>query len=620
MSSPSKTSGPEKRKLVDLSNLSDSDEEDGHQVNSSTTQKRRSRSSERMKTVDISTASSRASSREIMSGKIASSKVPSLNRSSDSSKISCPQCTLSNPEDAEECDLCGADLLGLGKRNATKEIVCKRCTSSNTDAATACTSCGANLRDDGWIPHGFYLNEIHDENGKRVEKGPLERCSTVNIPSLCLELDDLQEAWVMTMDLNPELFFLLFPAFREISRLFVFHGMDGGNPFQRSETNKGLEKELQKVNPHTKCFHPPPAPYGRHHSKGFVLFYKDKVRLIIHTANLVAKDLFNKTDAVWYKDFELLREDNRPRGENREFAPRLFKYFRAQMATVEADNPRAKGNLPDVGALWKYDFSTSDAALIASIPGKQAPGSKEWGQLALEHFLRKRPAHERAWPAVCQFTSFGSQTMPKKYGTDACWALDEFAQRALVREANAPVHFVFPSNLDCRRSIVGYAHGLFFVNKEASAACYESRIRPRLCWWNAAAAYPSRDRAFPHMKSYFAFNPTDPRHLSWACITSANLSKAAWGKFTLKGDLSISSWELGVLIMPEFCGNRKLVAYPKTPMQSQAPGEVVVPVPIALPPAKYTAKMNDPSDEMSLEAMERNIPVVLPAPVLASLS
>ncbi|GBG32674.1 Tyrosyl-DNA phosphodiesterase 1 [Hondaea fermentalgiana] len=508
--------------------------------------------------------------------------------------------------------MCGSSLV---PPEVDTDLVCGRCARRNPEAATACISCGSNLRNEDrtkWPVHGFLLNEIHDREGQRVAKGPLERASTASIPALTMELQGLQEAWVLSMDIDPAIFFRVFPAFRELRKLYVFHGMDGGSPFRRNEANRALEQTLRQVNSHVRCFHPPPKPYGKHHSKGFVLFYKDKLRVIVHTANLVPFDLFNKTDAVYYEDFELMREDGVPRGSNRVFGPSLLKYFRAQMdAIVEGmrGERRFADRLPEVASLWKYDFSTAHAALIASVPGTfSAAGATRWGQLALAAHLETLPAEERDWPVVCQFTSFGSQNMTKKHGSQACWALDEFARRALIRNQNADVHFVFPSNLDCRRSIVGYAHGLFFADKQAPSF---ARIRPRLCSWTAAEAYPSRNLAFPHMKSYFAYDPSDPRRLSWACITSANLSKAAWGNFTQKGDLSIRSWELGVLFTPALCGSgpRRLVA---SPARSVGAEDFVLPIPIRLPPVPYTASMDDPSSELPPNELTHVICVPVP--------
>jgi tyrosyl-DNA phosphodiesterase-1 len=59
-----------------------------------------------------------------------------------------------------------------------------------------------------------------------------------------------------------------------------------------------------------------------------------------------------------------------------------------------------------------------------------------------------------------------------------------------------------------------------------------------------------RNRAAPHVKTYIRFNQNNT--IDWAMLTSANMSKQAWGE-TLKpatGEVRIASWEVGVLVWP----------------------------------------------------------------------
>lgn len=57
----------------------------------------------------------------------------------------------------------------------------------------------------------------------------------------------------------------------------------------------------------------------------------------------------------------------------------------------------------------------------------------------------------------------------------------------------------------------------------------------------------------PHIKTYCRWSH---RGLYWFCLTSANLSKAAWGAFNrgskLDAPLRIMSYEAGVLFVPKF--------------------------------------------------------------------
>jgi len=55
----------------------------------------------------------------------------------------------------------------------------------------------------------------------------------------------------------------------------------------------------------------------------------------------------------------------------------------------------------------------------------------------------------------------------------------------------------------------------------------------------------------PHIKTYARISP-DGTKLGWFLLTSANLSKAAWGKLNKNHDrVTVMSWEAGVLFLPQ---------------------------------------------------------------------
>lgn len=66
----------------------------------------------------------------------------------------------------------------------------------------------------------------------------------------------------------------------------------------------------------------------------------------------------------------------------------------------------------------------------------------------------------------------------------------------------------------------------------------------------------NRSRAMPHIKSYCRISPCTTK-MSWFLLTSANLSKAAWGRrINLKDQKDqgnyIMAQEAGVLFLPKF--------------------------------------------------------------------
>lgn len=57
-----------------------------------------------------------------------------------------------------------------------------------------------------------------------------------------------------------------------------------------------------------------------------------------------------------------------------------------------------------------------------------------------------------------------------------------------------------------------------------------------------------RKRAAPHIKTYIRYGN---KSIDWALVTSANLSKQAWGEAANSlGEMRISSYEIGVLVWP----------------------------------------------------------------------
>lgn len=81
--------------------------------------------------------------------------------------------------------------------------------------------------------------------------------------------------------------------------------------------------------------------------------------------------------------------------------------------------------------------------------------------------------------------------------------------------------------------------------------CYLISDKSDHSQWRSRSRY--RSQAMPHIKTYCRWSD---RGMYWFVLTSANLSKAAWGAFN-KGSkldlpLRIMSYEAGVLFLPKF--------------------------------------------------------------------
>jgi tyrosyl-DNA phosphodiesterase 1 len=79
-----------------------------------------------------------------------------------------------------------------------------------------------------------------------------------------------------------------------------------------------------------------------------------------------------------------------------------------------------------------------------------------------------------------------------------------------------------------------------------------------------------RKRAAPHIKTYVRFSDSTKTSIDWMLVTSANLSKQAWGEATNPaGEVRICSYEIGVMTWPELFGeNATMVPTFKSDMPS----------------------------------------------------
>lgn len=119
-----------------------------------------------------------------------------------------------------------------------------------------------------------------------------------------------------------------------------------------------------------------------------------------------------------------------------------------------------------------------------------------------------------------------------------------------------------------------------------------------------------RQNAMPHIKSYARFDPSSGEQsgvLDYAILTSANLSKAAWGSFQKnETQLMIRSYELGVMFVPRDISNKTQVSRQLTVVGSNATAQalsddqsasqrrLLLPLPYRFPIKTYNPKEDEP--------------------------
>ncbi|NXT79107.1 TYDP1 phosphodiesterase, partial [Zapornia atra] len=328
--------------------------------------------------------------------------------------------------------------------------------------------------------------------------------------------------------------------------------------------------------------------FGTHHTKMMILLYEEGLRVVIHTSNLIAEDWHQKTQGMWLSPLypRLPQGTTGSAGESEtHFKSDLISYLTAY------NSPMLK---EWIDAIQEHDLSETRVYLLGSTPGRYQGSDKEkWGHLRLRKLLKKhassRPAQE-SWPVVGQFSSIGSM------GADGSkWLCSEF-QDSLVAagssvtnpKSDVPMHLVYPTVNNVRQSLEGYPAG--------GSLPYSIQTAQKQLWLHSyfhkwSAEISGRSQAIPHIKTYMRPSP-DFQKIAWFLVTSANLSKAAWGALEKNGaQLMIRSYELGVLFLPSAFGLDKGYFHVRgRALAGSSDSAAYFPVPYDLPPEQYGSK------------------------------
>lgn len=401
---------------------------------------------------------------------------------------------------------------------------------------------------------------------------------------------------------------------------------------------------------HKGAVKPSVERYGTHHSKFFLLGYEAGLRVIVvvregrggrvggaaffpfacphtphtpQTGNAIAAECDTMTQAVWWQDV--------PWAAAGGAAPAT-----GWGQTLAAYIPRLGFAPPLQTALLamvaRADFTSMRADVVATVPGSHAR-LDAWGHGALAAALARCKTHHPALvgaPVVAQSSSLGVLN-PNQI---ACYVR---AMSGGASEAGAPLGpptvdppllrlaLVWPTVDEVRNSVAGWESGGSIPGFPNALASDE--VRPRLCSWSGGGGRDPacRSNVMPHIKSYVRY--TAEGRLAWAVVGSANFSAAAWGLPTPHPPKATTkqynrSFELSVVLTPDgeaahrahrdygFCATPypsdwSLSAAPPPPppaptqptvrfwTAAAAPDAeggcevVAVPLPYALPPARY---------------------------------
>lgn len=325
--------------------------------------------------------------------------------------------------------------------------------------------------------------------------------------------------------------------------LTIVHG-------EQRESKKSLERSGSNYSNIKFCQAKLEIPFGTHHTKMMFLLYKEGFRVIIHTSNIVESDWAQKTQGMWIS--HLLPELKNPStlsGESpTNFKADLLEYISSYSAPLLEEWCQI---------IKKHDFSKVNVVLIGSSPGRHVGSRKTaFGHLKLRKVLNlsgpSKDVVQNDWFVVGQFSSIGSLGASPDQ-----WLRSELSSSFVTCKDTAMVSkpsclkLIYPSVENVRKSLEGYPAGgsLPYSIKVAQKQPY---LKSFLHQWKSDKL--GRTEASPHIKTYFRLSP-DNKKIAWFLVTSANLSKAAWGVLEKKGaHLMIRSYELGVLYLPKYFG------------------------------------------------------------------
>lgn len=324
--------------------------------------------------------------------------------------------------------------------------------------------------------------------------------------------------------------------------------------------------------------------YGTHHTKMMLLLYEEGMRVVIHTANLIEQDWYQKTQGAWISPIfpKLESSSKETLDSSTHFKMDLIEYLSAYKAYQLKDW---------INHIAKHNMSSARVTIIGSVPGRHV-GEKvmsSWGHMKLRKTLQGHgPMHDtvKSWPVIGQFSSIGSM------GPNAeSWLCGEWLQSLSTTklgsgpQTKARLQLIFPSKDNVRLSLEGFPAG-GSIPYSVNTAKKQTYLHDFFHVWKSDGR--GRTHAMPHIKTYVR-PMQDGSKAAWFLVTSANLSKAAWGSLEKKASqLMIRSYEIGVLFLPKFysLGDHFTVADKLDTVSDP----YMFQLPYDLPPSKYEKK------------------------------
>jgi len=377
----------------------------------------------------------------------------------------------------------------------------------------------------------------------------------------------LESAWLFDYMFNIDYVMAHLAVKAVPAQVKIIHGS-----WKRDFIREEIDEQKKKYNNlDVRCAFMPEV-YGTHHSKMMVLFSKtegnERVRVIIHTANMIPFDWENMSQGIWLSPWlsKRLQKEDPPGlhaiGSGQRFKVDMLRYLREYKSRTREL----------VDQLEEFDFSTIRAAFLASAPSKHLltdakpkeftsfgwPGLK---QVILAAMNAKQEMEREDYSVVVQVSSIA--TITENWFNNLKDILHTGGTYSLGQPSTK---VVWPTVDDIRNSLSGYASGgsIHLKSEKVTAKKQVAWLRKYFHQWSTSlddetlADSPQvriqgdamRSLAAPHIKTFIRYNKTFEK-VAWALLTSANLSYQAWGGPVKDDIVRIASWEVGVMVWPE---------------------------------------------------------------------
>nr|CAD7437437.1 unnamed protein product [Timema bartmani] len=285
----------------------------------------------------------------------------------------------------------------------------------------------------------------------------------------------------------------------------------------------------------------------------------------------------------------------------KDLEPQRYRRRRSYPKRIEGEDTQVKSR-PRMYRIGDDNFigviSSIIVCFIASVPSThRGPEFEKWGHRRLASLLKKHVTApvDSSWNILAQCSSIGSLGPEPE-----AWMCGEL-RSSMAQRAGASIalqslpHFkvIYPSFRNVASSIDGLLGG--------GCLPYSMKTHTKQAWftkylheWKSSKRH--RSEAMPHIKTYARVS-SNGQQLAWFHLTSANLSKAAWGNLNkVKGrpstdasagaGLYMMSYEAGVLFLPKFLVNDNIFHLD----ESRGSSTPLFPLPYDLPLSPYSPR------------------------------